>query len=141
MIVIDGTDHVLGRLCSAVAQKLLKGKQLVYIVNAEKIVIVGKEEAVMHKFIARQGLTVKGNLSRVPKFPRMPDRLVKYAVRGMLPYPERRGRIALKKFKAFIGVPKELEGKKFSQVENAKNKASFSSMTMGQISTKLGVKW
>ncbi len=140
MIVVNGENHVLGRLCSLIAKKLMKGEKI-YVVNAEKIIVVGKKSAVMEKFVRRQGLTIKGSQTRNPKFPKMPDRLVKYALRGMVPYPERRGREALKNFRAFIGVPKELEGKELQKFEGAMHRAEQSFMTMGEISTKLGAKW
>ncbi len=140
MMIVDGSNHVLGRLASIVAKKLLKGEQ-VFVVNVEKIVVVGKKDAVMEKWERRQGLTTKGNQERNPKFPRMPDRLVKYTVRGMLPFPKMRGRIALKKFKAFIGMPRELQGKPVQTLEKALHKERQSSMTVGEISSMLGAKW
>ena len=40
MVVIDATGHVIGRLSSAVAKRLLNGEDVV-IVNAEKSLITG----------------------------------------------------------------------------------------------------
>lgn len=140
MIVIDGSNHVFGRLASEVAKKVLSGED-VCVVNAEKVVITGKKEIVIQKFRHRLGLVAKGNQSRSPKFPKHPDKLLKRSVRGMLPYPGSRGRVAIKKFKAYIGVPKEFEGKKLEQIQSALNKPEHMTVTVGEISKTLGAKW
>ncbi|MBI4044712.1 MAG: 50S ribosomal protein L13 [Candidatus Diapherotrites archaeon] len=141
MIIIDGSNHVFGRLASAVAKRIISGNEDVCVVNAEKVVITGKKEVVMQKFRRRLGFVTKGNQSNSPKFPKHPDRLLKRSVRGMLPYPELRGRMAIKKFKAFIGVPKEFEGKKFEQITGALSKPQHRTVTVGEISRALGAKW
>ena len=41
----------------------------------------------------------------------MPERIVKRAVRGMLPHKQARGREALKRVMCYNVVPSELEGK------------------------------
>ena len=68
----------------------------------------------------------------------MPDRLVKRAVRGMIPYQTSHGRTAFKKLKCYIGVPKDFEGKSFEQIENAK-KQPVDYMTVDELSKYLGV--
>lgn len=140
MIIVDGSNHVLGRISSIVAKKVLSGEQ-VFLINAEKIVVIGKKDVVMKKFVTRQGLTTKGNQRRNPKFPRTPHAIVKRTIQGMLPYPRKRGIEALKKFRAFTGVPRELEGKELIVFEKALNKSDHSFLTVGEISTNLGVKW
>ncbi|MDO8633962.1 MAG: 50S ribosomal protein L13 [archaeon] len=140
MMIIDGSNHIFGRLASVVAKKVLKGED-VFVVNAEKVVITGKKEAVIKKFRRRLGFVTKGNQALSPKFPKHPDKLLKRSVRGMLPYPELRGRMAIKKFKAFIGVPKEFEGKKLEQIQSALSKPEHRTVTVGEISKTLGAKW
>jgi len=112
---IDASDHVLGRLASKVAKLALLGYE-VHVVNAEKTVITGKKDFVLsywkHKILER------GDWYKGPFYPKRPDRIVKRVVRGMLP-KNWRGRIALKRVKAYIGVPDELKDKNFEKFEDA----------------------
>ena len=45
-IVVDGTDHIAGRLSSHVAKLLLKGNR-VSLVNCEKIMLSGTRENII----------------------------------------------------------------------------------------------
>ncbi|MBI2597806.1 MAG: 50S ribosomal protein L13 [Candidatus Diapherotrites archaeon] len=104
MTVIDGTTHRLGRLASSIAKRLLKGEQI-DVVNSEKVIIIGNREQIIKKYRVRQSLQHHGNPKGGPKFYKMPNMIVKSAVRGMLPSKTTTGRDALKRFKAHIGVP------------------------------------
>ena len=114
-IYIDAKDHVLGRLASFVAKKALEGYK-VFVANSEKIVVTGKRDFVLeywkHKILER------GDWYKGPFYPKRPERIFKRVVRGMLP-KNWRGRIALKRVKAFIGVPEEIKDKKFEIVKEA----------------------
>lgn len=136
---IDATNLVLGRLSTVVAKKVLGGEQ-VTIINAEKAVVTGTQQAALIRYKRRDGLTAKGNPHKGPKFSRMPDRLLRHAIRGMLPMKSSRGRDAFRKTKVYIGIPKELEGKKFETIENAKNK-SKNYQHLEDISKAMGAKW
>ena len=103
MMVIDATDTILGRMASFVAKKALEGETIV-IVNAEKAIISGNEENIKEKYKTRRDV---GDRYKGPFFPRMPDRIVRRAIRGMLPYKTTRGKEAYKRVKVFIGVPDE----------------------------------
>ncbi len=103
MMVIDATDTILGRMASFVAKKALEGETIV-IVNAEKAIISGNEENIKDKYKTRRDV---GDRYKGPFFPRMPDRIVRRAIRGMLPYKTTRGKEAYKRVKVFIGVPDE----------------------------------
>ncbi len=140
MKVIDGSNLILGRLASHVAQELLKGKQI-SIVNAEKIVITGRGRASYDRFKARRELTVKGNPHRGPKFPRHPDKLVRMSVRGMLPFKTPRGKQAFKNLKVFIGVPIELSSLKPETVPEAENKLTERFINLERLSKALGARW
>lgn len=136
---IDATNLIVGRLSTVVAKKVLGG-EVVTIVNAERAVVTGTQQAVLIRYKRRDGLTAKGNPHKGPKFSRMPDRLLRHAIRGMLPMSSSRGRNALRKTKVYIGIPKELAGKKFETVENAKCK-SKNYQYLEQISKAMGAKW
>jgi len=105
MKIIDATDMVLGRMAANVAKLALSGEEIV-VVNCDKAVISGKQHVIMRKFKQRENRVqpFKGPFRK-----RMPDRIVKSAIRGMLPHSRwsegSRGRIALGKIKCFIGVP------------------------------------
>ena len=57
----------------------------------------------------------------------MPDRFVKRAIRGMLPYKKERGMSAYRRIKCHIGVPAHLKNKKTETLANA-NFEKFTSM-------------
>ncbi len=133
--VIDATGHVLGRLASIIAKRLLNGERII-VVNAEKVLISGKREAVFQRYAQKRNV----GSHRGPFFPRMPHMIFKRTVRGMLPYRQEKGKKALKNLKVYIGVPKELEGVKFEEVPEAKKTPSFY-VTLEEVSKWLGAKF
>lgn len=108
MVVIDGTDLVLGRLASEVAKMLLRGED-VNLINAEKIIISGKTKPTIEKYMKRRAAQNKAKPEHSPKWPRLPHLLVKKAIRGMLPRKKASGSAALKKLRVYTGNPKNLE--------------------------------
>lgn len=104
MVIIDGNDSILGRLATNIAKKLLEGEE-VHLVNAENIVISGTTKSVFLKYLERRNLTNKQDPTRAPKWPKMPDMMVKRIIRGMLPIKKTRGREAFKKLRVYIGNP------------------------------------
>jgi large subunit ribosomal protein L13 len=110
MIIIDAKDAVLGRLGSYVARESLKGEEFA-IVNCEQIIITGNRKNIQEELAAKRmrvGSTQKG-----PKVSRTSEKIVKRAIRGMLPnYRTGRGRDALKRIKCYVGVPTEFEKEK-----------------------------
>jgi len=140
MILIDAKGLVMGRLASAVAKKALQNEEVV-IVNAEKVVVTGTKKSVMQKFQKRFELAQKGNPRLGPKFSRMPDRIVRHSVRGMLPYKRSTGKTAFRKVKVFIGIPKEFEGKEFTQIETAKHNEKVGFVILGDVCKLMGAKW
>jgi len=132
--IIDAEGVILGRMCTSVAKRLINGEQIA-IVNSEKAIITGKKSAIKKRYKQKRDV---GTYRKGPFFPRMPDRIVKRAVRGMIPYQTPHGRTAFKKLKCYIGVPKDFEGKSFEQIENAK-KQPIDYMTVDEVSKFLGV--
>ncbi|MDK2796347.1 MAG: large subunit ribosomal protein [Archaeoglobaceae archaeon] len=114
-VVIDATGHILGRLSSIVAKRLLNGERIV-IVNAEKAVITGNKSAVFDRYKDKYD---RGSKEKGPYFPKHPEKIFKRTVRGMLPWSSRRGREAYRRLRVFIGVPEELKDRNFEKVENA----------------------
>jgi large subunit ribosomal protein L13 len=134
--IIDAKGAVLGRMCTNVAKRLLNNEEIV-IVNSEKAIITGKKSSLKNRYLQKRKV---GTYRKGPFFPRMPDRLVKRTVRGMIPYQTPHGRKAFKNLKCFIGVPKEFEGKEFERIEDAeKQPAEY--ITVGELSRALGARF
>jgi large subunit ribosomal protein L13 len=120
-MIIDGKNAVLGRLASYAAKEALKGEEII-ILNCKQIIISGNKKNITNEFQQKRkrvGFSQKG-----PKYPRDSEKIVKRAIRGMLPdHREGRGRIAFKKIKCYSGIPeKYLDSKKLSLNTGDKNK-------------------
>ncbi|VDN02319.1 unnamed protein product [Thelazia callipaeda] len=103
-IIIDGKDHLLGRLASVIAKQLLLGQKIV-VVRCEDIAISGNFHRSKLKFMSflRKRCNVKP--ARGPYHFRAPSRIFWRTVRGMLPHKTHRGKAALLRLKAFDGIP------------------------------------
>jgi len=136
MKVIDATGKVCGRLASAVAKLLLNGEE-VSIINAERAVISGSPASITSLYKVRLD---RGDKHKGPFLSRLPDRMMKRTVRGMLPYKKSSGRDALRRLRVFIGTPKDLNVK--AEEINAKNVSNLTSehITLQDLSKKLGRK-
>jgi len=109
--IVDAENQVLGRLASAVA-KILRGKHkpfytphvdtgdYVIVVNADKVVLTGNKWS---QKLYRWHTGYPGGLremSAEKMRQRRPERIVEYAVRGMLP-KTKLGRAMLRKLKVY----------------------------------------
>lgn len=110
MIVIDGENCVLGRVATHAAKKALGGER-VAIVNAEKMIIIGNEKDIVQRYRDKFEIRNISKPEESPKISRRPDLFVKRTIRGMLPSHSSRKLDALHLIKAYIGTPKEFEGK------------------------------
>lgn len=113
MIVIDATNQVLGRLCSEVAKRLLKGEKVI-VINAEKSIISGDPKVVIERYREKRQ---RGNPHHGPYYPRTPAGILKRCVRGMLPRKKPKGREALKRLRVYAGNPENLEGIKVAKTK------------------------
>ncbi|MFZ8788999.1 MAG: 50S ribosomal protein L13 [Acidilobaceae archaeon] len=139
-IVVDGSNMILGRLASRIAKLLLEGCR-VYVVNVEKIVLSGRRNTVVQSY-KRTVLGVKSHYSHKwrPKRPRSPVRLFKKTVWGMLP-KNNRGLEALKRLKAYVGVPEDLKSREAIQFPEASAaKLSRPGVTLAVVARELGWK-
>lgn len=139
LVVVDGRGQILGRLASIVAKKLLEGKKVV-VVNVQDVVVSGDPVTVIQSY-KKTVLGVKSHYSHRlrPKRPRSPIRLFRAAVEGMLPKRNKRGREALRRLRAYIGVPKEFEGYekvKFKEADASRLSRGYA--TLGRIARELG---
>ncbi|HDO19282.1 MAG TPA: 50S ribosomal protein L13 [Thermoplasmatales archaeon] len=132
--IIDATGAVLGRLASVVAKRLLNGEEII-IVNSEKAIITGDKQSIKERYKEKREL---GTQRKGPFFPRMPDKIVKRTIRGMLPYQTPHGRAALKRLKCYIGVPEEFNGKEMEKIGLEKMPLKY--ITIEELSRHLGAK-
>jgi len=110
MKIIDGKNAILGRLASYVGKEALKGEEII-ILNCEQVIITGNSKDIKKKFEEKRGRV--GHSQKGPKHPKTSEKIVKRVIRGMLPnHREGRGKIAFKKIKCYIGVPKEFQESK-----------------------------
>jgi large subunit ribosomal protein L13 len=131
--IIDAEGAVLGRLCTIIAKRLLKGEEIA-LVNSEKAIVTGKRDMIKAHYKQEREV---GTYRKGPFYPRMPDRIVKRCVRGMIPYQEPHGRAAYKRLKCYIGIPKEFQGKPAEKITSVeKHPANF--MTIKEVSQFLG---
>jgi len=133
--IIDANGATLGRLSTNAAKRLLNGEEI-RVVNSEKAIISGKKPAIKDRYKQKREL---GTYRKGPFYPRMPDKIVKRTIRGMIPYQTPHGRSAFKRLKCYIGVPKEFEGKKFEKISVAE-KQPVDFITIEELSRFLGAK-
>lgn len=139
-IVINAEGHILGRLASYVAKKAIEKNKIV-VVNAEKALMIGNKNVIIEKFKQRRSFRMKGNPMKGPKYPRMPDRILRRAIRGMLPYKKAKGREAYHRVKVYIGVPERYVKVKQEKIVDAVYDGTRRSYTLEEISRILGARW
>lgn len=135
LTVIDGSNHIMGRLASIIAKRLLKGERIA-VVNAENIVISGDFYSVLNEW--KEFLEV-GKYRKGPFHPRRPDTIFRRVVRGMLPRNKYKGRAAFRRLKVYIGVPEAFKNVKFEIVEEAKaDKLKGPYFKLGELAAQIG---
>jgi large subunit ribosomal protein L13 len=133
--VIDADGLILGRMASRIAKRLLEGEQVV-IVNAERAVISGRRTSRVTE--AKEFLEV-GGVGRGPFHYRRPDRIVRKAVKGMLPIRQPKGVQAYRRLQVFIGVPDDFRGQKTDTLADAQaKKLTCSYFTVGELAKGIG---
>lgn len=137
-MIIDGKDLILGRAVTVIAKKLLEGEQI-ELVNCEKMIITGKKDFILKKYKER---IEKGSKHHGPFYPKRPERIVKRAIRGMLPHQTETGNKALKRVKCYISLPEKIKNQKFETIESAHKKRLkiIDYLTVEQIAKHLGYK-
>ncbi len=141
-MIIDGKDLVLGRLASFAAKRLLEGEQ-VAIVNAEQVVVSGRQDATFDAYDAWLETRNLTNPRKGPFHLKRPEELVRTAVRGMLPFDKPRGRKAFRRLRVHIGVPKELSGKELMSIPDAslERLGTRRFIRVGELSKHLGARF
>ena len=130
--VVDARDCIMGRVASEVAERALEGER-VAVINAEQAVITGRKEDVVGTYRKRREL----GSDRGPAYPKQPDRIVKRAIRGMVPYKKPRGREAFESVRVYIGNPNDDDGE-IVEGTSLDRLSSIKFVQVGEISEKLG---
>jgi len=133
--VINADGLILGRMASRIAKRLLEGEQVV-VVNAEKAVLSGRRRSKVSE--AKEFLDV-GGVNRGPFHYRRPDRIVRKAVKGMLPIRQPKGIQAYRRLQVFIGVPDNVKDQKMETLADAQaKKLTCSYFTVGELAKRIG---
>lgn len=110
MKIIDGKNVVMGRLASFVAKEALKGEEI-KIVNCDQVLITGNRKTTEREFQNKRKRIGSGQ--KGPKISRTSEKIVKRAIRGMLPdHREGRGREAFKRIICYNGLPDKFKDTK-----------------------------
>ncbi len=135
-MIIDGTNQIMGRVATFAAKKALQG-ETIDIINCENVIITGTKETVLSKFKRRREM---GDPFKGPFHHRMPDRIMRRTVRGMLPYKQERGKTAFKRVMCHIGTPDKFKDQKTTPVEGAdvKKLKTLKFITLKKVASFLG---
>ena len=104
VVIVDGKNHLLGRLASYIARELENGQKIV-VVRCESILRSGslfRNKLAYMEFLHKRMST---NPKKGPIHNRAPSRILWRAVRGMLKHKSPKGAAALGRLKVFDGVP------------------------------------
>ncbi|MFQ5496344.1 MAG: 50S ribosomal protein L13 [Nitrosopumilus sp.] len=138
-IVVDGTDHIAGRLASNVAKLLVKGNR-VSIVNCEKIMLSGSRANHIKEY--REFLEINSiiNYKHGPVHQRRPDTVIAKMIRQMLPFDRKpSGKLSYQRLRTYIGSPTEIKSLEKIQFEKAKIKKSAANYTpLGELCRVIG---
>lgn len=139
-MIVDVNGMVAGRIATKIAKSLING-ETVTAINAEGAVIVGTKEAILGKFRRRINASVKSNPYYGPKYDRVPSKMFKRMVKGMLPNRSRTVERLLKNLKVYNAVPKELKDKKADGIGFSRYDERHDFMTLKEIAQLCGGKW
>ncbi|MBS3084551.1 50S ribosomal protein L13 [Candidatus Pacearchaeota archaeon] len=118
MKIVEGKGIPLGRLASFAAKESLKGEEI-SIINCDEVIITGNFHSIRKSFEEKRGRI--GSSQKGPKHPATTEKIVKRAIRGMLPNPKKgRGKIAFKKIRCYSKTPKEFENIKPIEIATGK---------------------
>jgi large subunit ribosomal protein L13 len=132
---VNAEGLIVGRMCSKVAKRLLNGEEVI-ILNAEKAVFSGKKKS---KVLEAHIFLEVGAPERGPFHYRRPDRFLKKALRGMVPYKLPKGKAAYKRLKVFMGIPIEYKDQTmitFDEAQSGKLKGPH--FTLGELAKEIG---
>jgi large subunit ribosomal protein L13 len=131
-IIIDGKEAVFGRLASFSAKKALEGNEII-ILNSEKVIMTGNKKDLIKKYseLRKKG----GNSRNGPKYTKIPYKMLKRGIRGMLPdHRAGIGKQAFLRIKCHDGIPEEFKEQKMMKI-SAPPKNKF--ITLKELAEKI----
>ncbi len=140
MMIVNAEKMVAGRLSSKIAKALINGETIT-IVNAENAVLVGGKEDLLKKFTARVDAAVHSNPHYGPKYDRIPSKMLRKMVKGMLPNKSRTNERLISNLKVYNSVPKEFAEQEFAKIDGVMFNERNDALTLGEIAKLLGGKW
>lgn len=140
-LVIDGTDHVAGKLAAFIAKKALEG-YTIHVVCAESIVLTGP----MHRHVAmyRSYLNKRNivNPARGAFHYKEPSKYFRKIFRNMTGRRTTRGKEAANRISVYEGIPKQFENVERMVVPRALREVttdiSRKFVTLGQLLCQFG---
>ena len=139
-IIINAEGLVAGRLASKIAKEVIKGENVI-VFNASKAIIVGKESAIMPKYSQRVNARVLSNPLYGPKYHRIPSKMLRRMVKGMLPNKSRTAERLIKQLEIFNDTPKEIDVSKAITYSETKCNDKHEFMYLEDLAKKLGGNW
>jgi len=139
-MIVNAEGLVAGRLASKVAKAAINGEDVV-IINAEKVVLVGKQTAIMPKFKQRVEASVKSNPHYGPKYDRIPSKMLRRMIKGMLPNKSRTAESLLKQISIYNLTTDKVDTTKAITMEDIKCNQKHDFMLLGDVAKALGGKW
>ena len=116
MKIYNGEGMILGRLAAIAAKEALLGEE-VKVVNCEKVIISGKKVNTFDREQIRHDR--KGYPLKSAKRPKLSDRYVRRAIRGMLPWKFPRGKEAFKRIMCYKGLPAEFSSQEIITLQDS----------------------
>jgi large subunit ribosomal protein L13 len=139
-MIVNAEGLVAGRLASKVAKAAINGEEVI-VLNAEKVVLVGKKTAVMPKFQQRVDAAVKSNPHYGPKYDRVPSMMFRRMIRGMLPNKSRTRERLLKQIIVYNATTDKVDITKAETFEKIKCNEKHEFMLLEEVAKALGGKW
>jgi large subunit ribosomal protein L13 len=139
-MIVDVKGLVAGRVASQIAKAVVKGEKVI-VLNAQDAVIVGNPESTMEVYHERTHVKVHSNPHFGPKYERIPSKMFRRMVRGMLPNRPRASVKYTKMVTVYNGTPKLFPTGEIKSFEKFKNSERHRSMTLGEIAKALGGTW
>ena len=127
-ILIDATMGVVGRMASYAAKKALLGNEVI-IVNCDEAIVTGPKQPLIETYQTK--MKYGGTSQRGPYASKVPEKMMRRAIRGMLPWPKSRAREVYRSVKCYNKVPFEFKDK---EKLNFKKTMKGKYMTLGQLS-------
>ncbi len=139
-MIINADGLIAGRLASKIAKKIIN-KETIVIVNAEKAIIIGTKQSIMPKYQSRVDAAVKSNPHYGPKYDRIPSKILRKIIKGMLPSRKKTAERLIKQVTIYNLIPKNISLEKAETIAELKCNEKHDFMSLKEVAEELGGKW